>query len=219
MYAIFFDKDNITYSLPVNPEQIEITSTQAIERYEILKSGQVAIPTHMELKEYSFEYELPHTVTHYTETSRGFKDADYYLRLFEQWRKNLEPVRFIACNGMGDDINSLVLIEDLRITEKAGEEGDKYVSFSLLEYVDLEKQIIPKPADQLLPGVIKEEPPKGGNPKHNGTYTVVRGDSLWAIAKKFYGDGSLYTKIVEANRDKIKNPSLIYPGQKLVIPE
>ena len=36
-YAVFFDKDNTTYRLPTNPEQIEISSTQAIEKYEILK--------------------------------------------------------------------------------------------------------------------------------------------------------------------------------------
>ena len=50
------------------------------------------------------------------------------------------------------------------------------------------------------------------------TYTVVRGDCLWNIAKKYYGNGSQYTKIYNANRDKIKNPSLIYPGQVFVIP-
>ena len=41
---------------------------------------------------------------------------------------------------------------------------------------------------------------------------------LWNIAKKFYGNGSQYTKIYNANRDKIKNPNLIYPNQVLWIP-
>jgi nucleoid-associated protein YgaU len=54
------------------------------------------------------------------------------------------------------------------------------------------------------------------NPKGTGFYIVVSGDSLWAIAKKYYGNGSKYNRIVEANN--IKNPSLIYPGQRLVIP-
>jgi nucleoid-associated protein YgaU len=49
-------------------------------------------------------------------------------------------------------------------------------------------------------------------------YEVQSGDSLWKIAKHFYGDGSLYTKIFEANRDVLKNPDLIHPGQKLRIP-
>ena len=49
-------------------------------------------------------------------------------------------------------------------------------------------------------------------------YTVKRGDCLWKIAKKYYGNGALYTKIYNANRDKIKNPNLIYGGQKFLIP-
>lgn len=51
------------------------------------------------------------------------------------------------------------------------------------------------------------------------SYTVKSGDSLWAIAKKYYGSGAMYTKIYEANKDIIgKNPNLIYPGQQLIIP-
>ena len=222
-YAIFFDKDDITYRLPVNPEQIEESSTQAIEKFEILKLGQIAVPTHMELKEYSFECELPHRPLHYVETSGGFKDADFYLNLFRTWREKKEPVRFIASNGISDDIDTLVLIEELTVIERAGEEGDKYVSLQLLEYRDFGKRpsavvITPTPAGTVIAVVKKEEPAPPVNPKSNGTHVVQPGDTLWAIAKKYYGDGNQYPKIYNANKDKIKNPNLIYPGQKLVIP-
>ena len=50
------------------------------------------------------------------------------------------------------------------------------------------------------------------------TYTVQKGDTLWAIAAKYYGKGSEYTKIASANTDKISNPNLIYPGQELILP-
>lgn len=49
-------------------------------------------------------------------------------------------------------------------------------------------------------------------------YVVEKGDSLWKIAQRHYGDGSLYTKIFEANRDVLKNPDVIEVGQKLRIP-
>lgn len=51
------------------------------------------------------------------------------------------------------------------------------------------------------------------------TYTVVKGDCLWNIAKKIYGSGAQYTKIFNANKDKIKDPNRIYPGQVLIIPK
>ncbi len=50
------------------------------------------------------------------------------------------------------------------------------------------------------------------------SYLVMIGDSLWSIAERFYGKGYYWTKIYEANKDKIKNPSIITPFQRLVIP-
>jgi nucleoid-associated protein YgaU len=50
------------------------------------------------------------------------------------------------------------------------------------------------------------------------TYTVVAGDSLSKIAKREYGDAQKWRQIYEANRDQIKDPDLIYPGQVLTIP-
>jgi nucleoid-associated protein YgaU len=48
---------------------------------------------------------------------------------------------------------------------------------------------------------------------------VARGDSLWAISRRIYGDGSRYDLIFHANRGKINNPDLIYPGQSFVLPK
>ena len=50
------------------------------------------------------------------------------------------------------------------------------------------------------------------------TYTVKAGDSLSKIAKREYGDAGKWNAIFEANRDKIKNPDLIHPGQVLNLP-
>jgi len=51
------------------------------------------------------------------------------------------------------------------------------------------------------------------------TYTVVAGDTLSKIAKQEYGDAAKWKRIYEANKDVIKNPDLIYPGQTFKIPD
>ena len=51
------------------------------------------------------------------------------------------------------------------------------------------------------------------------TYVVQPGDTLGALAQRFYGKASLYPKIFEANRDILSNPDLIKVGQKLRIPK
>lgn len=50
-------------------------------------------------------------------------------------------------------------------------------------------------------------------------YTVQGGDSLSKIAKRYYGNAMKYPEIFEANREVIKDPDLIYPGQQLRIPK
>ncbi len=48
-------------------------------------------------------------------------------------------------------------------------------------------------------------------------YIIQKGDTLWKIAEKFYGNGAKYTKIVEDNKEVIKDPDKIFPGQKIRI--
>ena len=68
-----------------------------------------------------------------------------------------------------------------------------------------------------LEGLLVEEVRAGGAA---GTVvvTVQKGFTLWRIARENYGDGLLYVKVFEANRDQIRNPDLIYPGQVFSVP-
>jgi len=65
--------------------------------------------------------------------------------------------------------------------------------------------------------IIQQDRPAETAPQVKN-YTAAAGDTLWAIAKKYYNNGNDYTKIYEANKDKVSNPNLIYPGQELIIP-
>lgn len=60
----------------------------------------------------------------------------------------------------------------------------------------------------------EEAAPGGGS-----SVTVLQGNSLWRIARRLYGEGVAYTVIYEANRESIKNPDLIYPGQVFAVPQ
>ncbi|OGV95869.1 hypothetical protein A2W24_02010 [Microgenomates group bacterium RBG_16_45_19] len=50
------------------------------------------------------------------------------------------------------------------------------------------------------------------------TYTVVKGDNLWRIAFRFYGDGRVFGQIVRVNAELIRQPDLIEPGWQLTLP-
>ncbi len=56
-------------------------------------------------------------------------------------------------------------------------------------------------------------------PVRVGVVTVQPGNTLWGIASQQYGAGILYVRVFEANRDRIRNPDLIYPGQVFALPD
>ncbi len=150
-YAVYFESSTGTFRVPVNPEEISQNRKQNNEKYNILKGGQVVVPTYVELEEYSFETEFPHSPTHYSESD--FTAAVSLLYMLKAQQESKLPIRFIAV-GDDSDINKQVLVEDVQATEKAGEEGDQYVSLKLLEYIPPAKRYIavPQPA-----GLVKQE--------------------------------------------------------------
>ena len=64
----------------------------------------------------------------------------------------------------------------------------------------------------------KHYTPRQQNPTSARNYTVKAGDSLSRIAKEFYGNANDWQKIYQANKNRIKDPNVIHPGQKLIIP-
>lgn len=234
-YAVFFDLKTKNYNgqfrLPVNPEEITETSSLAIEKYEILSLGQIAIPTHLELRKFSFDAEFPNIKSSYITNETSFMSAKIWLEIFEECRKGLIPIKFVfgpdnngnnkVDKGKGESVS--VLIEELEITEKAGEEGDKYIKLTLLEYKDYSVGKVTEIKKSSTSGksVYKKKKSSSSakvNKKSTGTHVVRSGDTLWGIAKIHYDNGSKYKIIYNANKDKIKNPALLTVGWKLKIP-
>lgn len=77
------------------------------------------------------------------------------------------------------------------------------------------KKVDPSVSDLLADITVDSSLPQ---PKKEQTYTVKAGDTLSKISKQFYGDANRYQKIFEANRDQLKDPDTIKPGQVLKIP-
>ncbi len=74
-----------------------------------------------------------------------------------------------------------------------------------------------------LAAAVATVQPDGGSPStvvvpKIATTTVSRGDSLWRLSRDTYGAGTHYAVIYKANREQIRNPNLIYPGQIFVLP-
>lgn len=230
-YVVWFTKNKEIYRLPVNPEEITETSRMAIEKYNVLNLGQIAVPNGLELREFSFESEFPGKVNHYVEDPDNFRTPDEWINFFKTWRDNKEPVLFTYAYGQkyvsegkvtiddANDVSTYVLIEDLTTTEKAGEEGDKYISFKLLEYREFGVGVAEIVKGTNNKAKKKQAAKESTNPKSSGYHIVVSGDSLWGLAKKYYGDGSKCNIIFHANKDKIKTPALLKIGWRLKIPD
>ena len=135
------------------------------------------------------------------------------------WKEKGTTVRLI----IGEYINILIAIESFTYGEQDGT-GDVYYTITFKEYREVE--LLEKPKKKKTKSKKKKKKKKKSKSKkrkstkkkNEKTYTVKKGDTLMTIAKKFYGDGSQYTKIKNANSGKVSNPNSIPVGTVLTIP-
>jgi hypothetical protein len=87
------------------------------------------------------------------------------------------------------------------------------------QQLSVEEQPLPPATGIAMPPVIvPSEMPQVETPARPKTYKVKKGDCLWKIAGKVYGNPFKWGRVYRANKAKIKNPNRIYPGQVLAIP-
>jgi len=86
------------------------------------------------------------------------------------------------------------------------------------DFSDVKAGATTAPVKPVVPDFSDVKAGSSTTPAADQTYTVVAGDSLSKIARKFYGNANAWNAIFQANKDKISNPDMIHPGQVLRIP-
>ena len=213
--------------LPIAPPKLSVKINNANETVTLINEGEINILKKAELTDIEFECRIPQEKYPFAVYKSGFRGADYFLDYFESLKMSKEPFQFIVCRKRPTgkrlfDTNIKVSMEDYKITEDAKDGFDVLVKIKLKQWRDYGTKTVNITFDMEKPKASVEaqrETVSSPAPAAAQTYTVVKGDCLWNIAKKFYGNGSKYTVIYNANKSVIGgNPNLIYPGQVLTIP-
>ena len=143
-------------------------------------------------------------------TPGALTDPYYYVDVFTRWAREKAIVRYVVPGC----INCQVIVEEIAWEERDGT-GDVYATIYLKEYQALEAVITES-------GGSGQTGNSGRTPAESGgggqTYTVVSGDCLSVICRRFYGNGTSRYYNALAAYNGISNPHLIFPGQVLTIP-
>ena len=142
------------------------------------------------------------------------------MGLFDFWKDKGDEV-IKEPEKAADDIKAHVEGADVNIDnlDVAYNDGVVQLGGSAASAEDMERAVM---AAGNIKGVeeVKADGLKAPAPEaETEYYTIESGDTLSALAKKYYGNAMQYTKIFEANRGVISDPDKIYPGQKIRIPK
>lgn len=212
-----------TLQFPSLPESISFSNGSKYASYNILDLGEASFPSGRGCKTVEWSGVL------YGEAFKDnkflvqqWKDPEEVQRLFSEWTENGTKLKLVIS---GTPINMDVSLASYKV-DYSGAYGNYNYSVSFTEYRDLSVTVIKKSTT-----TTTTQPETKRNTKTaSTTHTIQSGDTLWALAYRFYKSGSKYTVIYNANKDVIEaaakkhgkkssdNGHWIYPGTVLTIP-
>lgn len=207
-----FNNHEEMFNLPINPAEFEFTEAHNNQKITLLNIGEVNLIGHRGLVTGSLSSFFPSADSPFARYAD--REPMEYIRLLKKWKSSTQPIRVIISDC---DFNLAMSIDSLSYSHREGDK-DVYYTLALSEYrfLNVPAVKVESQAKSQASSGLNTRPNTQAAPK---THTVVKGDTLWGLAKKLYGDGAQYTKIYNANKGTIgSNPDKIKAGQKLVIP-
>ncbi|HFL3159044.1 TPA: LysM peptidoglycan-binding domain-containing protein [Clostridioides difficile] len=209
---IWLRQANNAFRFPVIPSSFEINGSATINTSNILSVGDIAVFGGLGLKTIELSSFFPNQEYSFCNYN-GFPKPYDCVNLIESWMKEGYILRFIITET---NINFECIIADFNYREQ-DYSRDIYFTLSLKEYRRIQISKVNINNDEKLSSEKNVPLTKGFDTKQK-THKVVEGDTLFKIAKKYYGNGDLWERIYKANEDEIKDPSVIKNGWVLIIP-
>lgn len=184
----------------VNPSKLAVSRPNENRVLPLAMGGTVNIWGGRGLREVKLSTFLPHTASPFF----AGQDPETVLAMLKSWQDSGDPVRLIIS---GSDINDAFLIED--VTETLAE-GDRDVGLTLTLREYKFKSALAALAGES--GSASKRTDERVTPR---TYTVKKGDTLWDIACRFYGDGTKWGSI--AAKNGVSDPRKLQVGKVLTL--
>lgn len=230
MISFFAKYNDRLIQLPVNPEDITISGSSNNDTTDTVGQGEISNIGFPGLKELTISSFFPKRYNGelYINTGGQFEGPEFYIKFFEDIKKDRKPFRLIITDL---NINMLVSIESFSNTYQYGTDDVDY-ELELKEYKEHNIRILKATSTGFVSADSTTQKVSSATPTNTNsnraveksipkTYTVVSGDNLWTIAQRLLGDGSRWNEIYTYNNNKNViggNPNLIRPGQVLSIP-
>lgn len=200
-------KTNVQIQMPVTPGEFAVEVGRNITVLDMAQAGEAAFPGLSALFDAPMEFLLPAESRNYTRG--GYAGDPYaYVKQLADWSETGEVLRLIVTDT---PVNFPVLLGPVRYGEQDGT-GDVVVRLNVRRYRELAAETTTVKPDT---GNLTRSAQRAAQPER--VHTVAKGDTLWGIARKQYGDGSFCWKLAKYNG--IKNANLIYPGQVVKCPD